>query len=197
MMKTAWIARLLLAASASFAGGNAFATPITFTFTGMDSGTLNSVAFAASAFTITENDDTSARQNCGGTCEFIADTDATISIAGLGSLTFVTGTRIFSSGTFIGFSRAGLVGSDLYDVTPTFAGYDLMSSTGPLSFTGNVEQWTTSPVVTSGGVLVLNNATTQGTFQARLGALTVPEPESVMLLVIGFLGLAAVSRRRS
>lgn len=54
---------------------------------------------------------------------------------------------------------------------------------------GSLLQWLSSPVNTTGGVLVFNSGQTQATFQAR-----VPEPMTLTLLGVG---LAAIARRRA
>jgi hypothetical protein len=85
--------------------GATWAGPIEFVYTGVGSGALNGVPFAASNFTITEFADTSNRQSCTfGLCTFIDDTSATITISGLGTFHFLTPTRTVVSGG-LSFSR--------------------------------------------------------------------------------------------
>jgi hypothetical protein len=179
-------------------GLSAFADPITFIHTGSGSGTLAGVPFANSAFTITGVGDTSARATQ-GTAFFIDLTSASINIIGVGNLTFVTGTRFFvqDATDIVGFSRAGSGGADLFDGPSNivFDTWDMLSSIGPVAGNGNLTQWTSSPVITNGGVLVFNSGTSASTFQAIVEVAAVPEPGSVLLLGTG-LGIVGLLIRR-
>ena len=73
------LSAVLLAVCASVAS----ATPISYTHTGIGSGTLNGVLFGAAApiaFTINATSDTTTLQSCGGACLFNDNTSASITI---------------------------------------------------------------------------------------------------------------------
>jgi hypothetical protein len=174
----------------------ASAAPITYIHSGFGSGTIDGDPFgslAPVAFTITATGDTANIQNCSATCLFIDNDSASIDIAGVGTFTFTTATRYFSNtgNDRIGFSRAGILGADLFN-GPTVVDWDMTSSIGPIVGTGNLLQWLNTPVLTNGGQLVFNSADTAATFEARVGR--VPEPASLLLLG---LGVAAYARKRA
>ncbi len=173
------------------------AEPILLTHSGVGSGSLNSVPFDSRNFTINAVGDTSAR---GGFLAgwFIDHSSAEIAIDGVGSVMFTVPTRTFvnQSTPIVGFSRGSVSGLDLYNgpTSPSFATWDMLSSIGPLSGTGSLIQWTTSPVNTTGGVLVFNSGQSNpATFRATI----IPEPASMTLIAIGLLGACHAVRRRS
>jgi hypothetical protein len=188
--------RLLLAFAFTLtAAAAADAATITYFHTGFGSGTLDGVAFGALApveFTITATGDTDDVTSCGGACIFNDNLTASISIDGVGTFDFVTGTRYFFNSGIVGFSRAGAGGLDLFN-GPNVGAWDLASSIGPIVGTGLLLQWTSSDVVTTGGVLVFNSGATAATFQAVVNG-EIPEP-ATMLLVGGGLLAGAVRRR--
>ena len=122
---------------------------------------------------------------------------ASIAIEGLGTFDFITGTRTFvnNSLSLVGFSRAP--GSDLFDGPDdaAFAAWDMLSSIGPIAGTGDLLQLLSSPINTSGGVLVFNDGVTGAQFTAIVG-ITVPVPGSIVLVMLGLVGMRAARRRR-
>jgi len=189
------------AIAAVVSAGATWAGPIEFVYTGVGSGTLNGVPFAASNFTITEFADTSNRQSCTfGLCTFIDDASATITISGLGSFDFLTPTRTIVSGGVVFLAHAGEFGPNLYDLVPdppALDNYMLDASIGPLFAFGLLNQWTALPLVdTTGGILIFDDTIGQdspGSFQAIL----VPEPQPFALLAGGALALGWSLRKRT
>lgn len=179
--------------------GSVFAGPIQFIYTGTGSGTSNGNAFSNAAFTITETADTSSRQSCGPGCFFIDDTTASINIVGFGALTLVTKTKTSISGNEVFFSRATFTGSDLFDgpANNALLGYGLLTSIGPVAGAGTLLQWSSSPVVTSGGVLIFTDGTTDASFRAIASVASVPEPQTWFLLGAGALGFGLARRKRT
>lgn len=192
------IARLTrnLVALLMFASASAFAVPITFIHSGSGSGSIDGNLFTSAAFTITASDDTLLRQDCGAGCYFIDSNSASIDIDGVGTFAFLTGTRTFvqAGSGVVGFSRSGDGGLDLFNgpTNGALLGYDLTTAIGPVGGSGEILQWTAGDVLTSGGVLVFDDAIVDATFTAVL----VPEPETYALILAGLGVLAFVARRR-
>ena len=94
-----------------------------------------------------------------------------------------------------GFSRAS--GPDLFDEpSSAFADWDMLSSIGPISGSASLLQWSFSPVNTDGGVLVFNDGTSASVFTATVSGSSVPEPSSLLLIVVGLVGIVGLSLRR-
>jgi hypothetical protein len=180
------------------------ATPIVFTHTGTSSGTLNGGAFANTSFIITGQADTSHRVN--SSSGFSLDLDsAQITLTGLGTFAITTPTRefyafragipIFNGLPVVGFSRVGVSGTDLVDgpASASLASWNMLSSIGPINGLGAIFQWNSTPVLTSGGQLILNDGNPQLTYQATVA----PEPSAQLTLIsLVFLVPGARLRKR-
>lgn len=178
----------------------AFAVPITFTHRGASSatGTLDGNAFTTAAFVIEAAGDTANRFAFAGGF-FIDHDSASITIPGVGQFDFITPTRTFINGSTIGFSRGSVGGLDLFNgpTVNALAGYDLLSAIGPINGTAELLQWSSLPVVTSGGVLVFNDDTIQAKFRADLGGpVAVSEPGMLGLIGFGMIAIGMARRRR-
>lgn len=164
------------------------AQQIAFTHSGNGSGSIGAISFTDADFSIYELADTANRvqTNLFGSAGFyIDDTSASINISGVGSFNFTISTRTFVNNTTatVGFARA-LDFMDLFDgpSTNAFQTWDMLSSIGPITTTGEIVQWNTPPVTTDGGVLVFNTAlSVPATFEATL----IPEPCSCNLMIWG------------
>jgi len=185
-----------LAVLAVLLSGCSYADPITFTHTGVGSGTIGTTTFTDAAFTITDVGDTTNVEDLSGAFS-LDDSSASIAIDGVGTFDFITGTRTFVAGGLVGFSRATASGNDLFNgpSNAAFSTWDLTSSIGPIDGTAQLLQWSLSPVDTSGGVLVFDDGITDTVFSATLGT-AVPEPTGSIAVGIGVLALAVVTRRR-
>jgi hypothetical protein len=146
----------------------ALGAPITYTQSGIGSGSLNGVAFTDASFVITAFGDTANVVSCGsGSCFSNDNLSASIEIVGVGTVSFITPTRYFYN-SIVGFSR-GDDGTDLLSGPPVIA-WDMASSVGPVSGTALLQQWEIEPSVsTTGGVLVFTAGSTQSTFTASVG----------------------------
>lgn len=149
------------------------AATLTFTYTGVGSGTLDGVPFSDKAFTIVgvgRNVDTS------GAVPEVEHDSTEVTIADVGTYSFTTVLRTFRAGPpdtgSTGLSRAASEGGgDLYnsEQTPELANWYFDSSIGPITTNRFLLQWDLRPVLTSGGQLIFDNAgPITGTFQVTL-----------------------------
>ncbi len=162
---------------------------ITFTHAAQGSitGTLDGVPFVATEMLITATGDNDNRQSF-GTGFFIDHDTANISIPGLGSFDFVTGTRTFinNQNQIVGFSRAGFGGADLMNgpTDPSFATWDMLSSIGPITGLGETLQWTIGDILTTGGVLVIDDVGLDitGAPGRTAGAIRLPDADDAQVV---------------
>ncbi len=210
--------RTVLAVFLILLAGPALADPITFTFTGTGSGSIGATGFTGADFVVTATGDTDLRYSQGNADPlvpgvfYIDHLTAGIEIEGVGSFAFLaTPTRTFlnqnwSGGSGVaGLTRGSFLGTEtaLFFIGPTsplLASWDMRSSIGPIDGIGTIDQWTSGdgPILTTGGQLVMNDASTPSTFQAVVGVTTpIPEPESYALLLAGLGLLGFVARRRT
>lgn len=183
------------------------ALPITFTHSGRGTGHLDDMYFTDAAFTITAFGDTDARVvllNYTSTCDvyLIEHTSAYITIDNLGTVSFITKTLTFANDSgiigMVGFSFAEGEIRDLFSgpIDTGFGTWEMLSSIGPISGTGHLEQWE-SVVSTTSGILYFNQKYgVPATFQAVLGSNPVPLPATIWLLGSGLIGLIGVRRFR-
>jgi len=174
---------------------NSFANSISFTDSGVGSGTIGSTVFSDAAFTIYAVGDTDNIVKIPGGSGFNLDLSrATILIAGVGKFTLFTPTSFFVNFSLVGFGHAGLHGSDLVNgpLDPQFATWNMRTSIGPITGQGGILQWSLHPLIeTSGGTLIFNDGATPLTFKA-----VVPEPPSMFLVVSGLAGIWGLWLRR-
>jgi hypothetical protein len=178
---------------------NSFGVPITFTYTGTGFGMFGGGIFGDSAFTITALGDTATREPFPGRSGYkIVHSSASITIAGMGTFDFVTGTETFFDDVHHtpGFRHSSLSGPDLviFTTLQLLPGWDMLTSVGPSGGGMALIQWNALPVITSGGRLLFENAHTPGSFSAVVGsASTVPDNPSTALLfgcaLVGVIGL--------
>jgi hypothetical protein len=186
-------------------------------------GSLGGVAFTEKAFTITGTGNLAnlkSRLDVNGNVEqlWIDHDVASVAIDGLGSFSFLTGTRTFFNPitSTAGFGR-DLPGLDLFTQGQTLAllGWDMKSAASAFSIAPTFQNWSSTPVQTSGGALVIGGLagfpvgvfgaalSTEGSDPSNPGGsgpvTTVPEPSSLALLALGGAALLVrqSSRRRA
>jgi hypothetical protein len=178
--------------------GMGHAAMITFTHAGNGSGQVGSSIFSGVDFIITATGDTNNVQSDGDVYS-LDHTSASIYIDTIGTYSFTSGTRtfVYNGGSVVGFSREGMDGSDLFDgpADPVLHTWNMQSGIGPVSGTGELIQWESGDVETTGGVLIFSEGTCDAIFQASMNP--VPLPPSLLLLAPGFLGLAGLRKRFS
>ena len=171
------------------------AGPITFTYTGTATGSIDTVPFTNAGFTISAGGDTD-NLVITGSGRYIPNDWASISISGMGTyhLTSSTHTNFYPWNNGVGLTRD--TGLDLYDGnnSPELADWDMLTAIGPAAGSMYLQQWTAGydPVMTDGGRLLINGGTHVGTFQA-----TVPEPSTLALVGVGGIGLLAYAWKNS
>jgi len=173
------------------------ASPITYTFTGIVSGTLGSTPFEGQALTAILLGDTAnaAPDGGGGFVNNIAAGQASISIAGVGSGTFTDLMYVFSCPPCSGFielqgQSAGTGALTFTD--PAFLAYDLTTAIGPVNSSGPTPAsflpWSNT---TSFGTFNITSIDSP-TFQATLSGASVPEPGTFALVSLALLAAFAL-----
>jgi len=181
-----------------------FADPFLYTFAGVASGSIGSATFADANFVISVLADTN---NIQFTNFFffnifsLDDNSATISVQRLPTATFSIPTRVFASHGFarhvVGFSRTGLAGTELLDITDNLLEFfDLSFPIGPIGPDSAFGLDPLHPVPSDQGDVTLNGAS-DVVFQAEKAQSAVPEPSSYVLLATTLAVLAWASRRRN
>jgi hypothetical protein len=148
-----------------------FAAPITFTFSGTGSGTVNGVPFTDADYTITLLGDTTAITNPSSGL-FQLETIAAINIAGVGTATITDPVEIFDNhdGASLGFARG--TGYTLLHVNNTaFATYALATPLGPISGLGAASLNQFTNLASTLGPITLSSSEAV-TFQASLATTT-------------------------
>jgi hypothetical protein len=192
--------RLLVLAAAAFfcAGSAAHADPVVYTLTGTFTGTIGTSSFTDASGTFTLNSDTSDIVAQGG--GFYTNTAgvSTITLAGIGTATFLSSTF----GAYSAFDAAGFYdtansfGADDYDpLNPAMASYALTSpftDTGYLLFGSS----SASELTSLGELTLTGDYGSSVTFTASSAVSPIPEPSSMILLATGVLGTIGILRKR-
>jgi hypothetical protein len=168
----------------------ASATPITYTYAGSLSGTLNGNSFTSATFVITANADTSTVGPWIFATYQNTHTSVSMTLAGFGTFSITE-----ASHTWIAENCCMGIGSNLSSNWITFfspaltsVGYGLNTSIGPIFDPGAQTQAVN--IGTSAGTLVLSSIS-NASFQATVQTAPVPEPATLLLLSTGLVAAAA------
>lgn len=180
-------------------GSLCLAAPITFTFQGTGSGTVNTVPFSSASFTFTESSDTSLVTSSsipGFSINYITPfaSGSIINIAGFGTGTISTLTDVADSqdlvtpgNSFVAFAMT--TGGDVAGRAVIFATYNLQSALGPIS--------TTNPFVSNFTISsTLGTVSFSSVSNITFTATTIPEPGTFPFMCVGALLLAAAWVKR-
>jgi hypothetical protein len=177
------------------------AAPITYTFTGVGSGTIDTSAFSGQ-FSFAFTGDTSNVQpdapfyrlfNLGGT--FTAGSFS----ATLTSNNVIVATADSTIPRINFFNSTVTAGLGFQD--PALTGYDLMTSIGPVTVSAPgtstsflLPTFGGGSFITTTGIAIAIAENSSLTFEASVSA--VPEPSTWAMLILGFSGLSFIAYRR-
>jgi len=167
---------VLLTVCVAVISASAFAVPITYTFSGVGTGTVGATPFTNAAYTITLVGDTTAVTSAG---QFHNVTTTTMTIAGIGTATITDVNNIFDNQGLSTLGFQSLVTFlDLLDVAnPAFATYALGTNLGPISgLTATALSQFTGVNSTLGQISMPSSGPV--TFQATIGG--APPPQVVV-----------------
>jgi hypothetical protein len=186
------------AALALVAATPAFAQNITYTFTGVGSGSLNSVNFTNQSFSFVMSTPTAAVSIPSGFPDVWSADALTASFTlggGFGSGT-ISNVYAFNnqSTTLVGFGTIPEYDLLMLNV-PGLGTYGMVTSYGPQTATSSNVYFYDAPRATSAGALQITAVST-ATFEASVDSNVVPEPSTYVLMSAGLLAIAAAARRR-
>ena len=191
MLKRASLFAGVVTASALWACP-AYAASEIYTITGTGSGSLNGTAFSNAAFTFTLTGDPTTLQTLGLITVIDPLTTATVTIGGLGPVTFGLDTRLGQNNVEVFFSRAS-GGNDLFDFMLS-SGVNLASNFGPVTGTNVTALNQFINVATSGGNLTFTQSSSVQ-FSGTLSNTSLPEPATWATMMLGFAGIGFAARR--
>lgn len=206
--------------------GPAQAAPITYTQSGIATGTIGGSIFTNALVTYTATGDTDNVIDLGGTEDdgfiipfnifFGNPISATVNIAGIGMATITDPSAVYAISVPVDIDEDGdtdppvvifgtidhpLEGLGSFTglggtASDSFAGYDLRTAIGPITATGGIGRDSSNPVNTSLGVLRFSSDINLGSSEGTFTATLTSVPEPGSLLLLG-TGLVSLVGARS
>lgn len=182
---------MLVASAAMLLPVATFAAPITYTYSGVGSGSLGGAAFTDAAFLVSAQADTDNIAPWVNATVQNTHTSASILLDGIGSFAFSVPTHTWVANNCCGGFGVNL-GLNLLTVNSPTITYGLATILGPTLFQDATTHGQFSSIATTGGLLTITSLkNNELTFAAA-----VPEPSTVALVLAG-LCVGAVVKRRS
>ena len=186
-----------------------FARPVTITYEGVASGSLDGTAFTNVAFTIVGYADTT--DVVGTSCSpYVVHQSTTVALEGLGKFSFltdgVTGYGSNRNGTGLSFMHSSAPYSGLIDLQKSPCVNDDLFSYQVVNSSMNIRNWedggSASPVMTDGGRLIFNDDINNNSQGSR--TLTYPPAQPIpampiypLVVLAGLLALFGFYRVRA
>ena len=181
---------LLLVAIAMSPMHPAIANPISYELSGVASGSIGTVSFANNSFTLIGTADTTGAFSGGAGVTVNPLFSLMINLNGFGTAFAVDPIYFFTDQSISTGGFVDLFNGDVFDFSgPDFATYDGISALAPVPVSTDF----LAPYFTSLGNLDLTDVTAL-TFRA-LQPVSVPEPSSISLFVLGLIGVILLRQR--
>jgi hypothetical protein len=193
--------RIFFAAMALLVGTVAAqAASVTYTFTGIGSGTIDGVSFSDQTFSFVVNSTTSLIDSSAAPYYYLRNVGGTFTEGSFSATLTATNTIVGSADTSTPYTAINIFNSTsdngvgLFD--PSLGSFHLDTSFGPITVTDPSSLTPTfgGSFASTGGDTIAITGLSSLTFQAAVAP--VPEPTTWAMMLIGFCGLGYMAYRR-